>query len=470
MDNEMNIEDKQKTGENGKMTVDAQMSHEEHVFKKARYAWQIKGHPNIDNASLNGETSCVKVDTGSFESGTIGNHERLENEMKTDKKIQSYVSETVSSDVVRENMMVKTSAHCCENKPISLDLVIKENRKDSTKQGALQNRHFDSDECDLTGNKRKLDSEIFEADHSSSKRAKSLDNSGNNGNCIDRASVTSRSGSESLVNLQAGLASAASNPDFGRAVSSILPNFQGFDIPSFIWQKQEMGCAIVDNVFNRTLEEMGLSPDPVVNLSATTRLTIENQSIETAIRNQGLRAGNYQSEQNAILSNMEQMRRNATRDDFEHTQRQLSRIMATQPRSHSVIDNDHTVENCAMNVQISEQHHCDNDQSKPHLVSCTSSGFNGLNLNSIVVPSTAGNHGNHQNSGIMCEGKNEDAMKDRHANEEVPKSANENVDLVAMEESDSLHCKDMVEKHSENVLDLAVSTAILNQGLTFDSV
>ena len=56
------------------------------------------------------------------------------------------------------------------------------------------------------------------------------------------------------------------------------------------WEKKNAAGAIVDNVFNKTLEEMGISPDAASNRRSMDRTAVENQSILAAISSQGLTA------------------------------------------------------------------------------------------------------------------------------------------------------------------------------------
>ena len=60
------------------------------------------------------------------------------------------------------------------------------------------------------------------------------------------------------------------------------------DEPTFLsrWQSQHTAKAIVDNAINKTLEEMGLTPD--VSTSAWNRLFLEDEGISEAIRFRGL--------------------------------------------------------------------------------------------------------------------------------------------------------------------------------------
>ncbi|KAL3867209.1 hypothetical protein ACJMK2_044429 [Sinanodonta woodiana] len=55
-----------------------------------------------------------------------------------------------------------------------------------------------------------------------------------------------------------------------------------------LWQNQLTAKAIVDNAINKTLEEMGLSPDTEANMLAAERTAVEDQGISAAIQSQGL--------------------------------------------------------------------------------------------------------------------------------------------------------------------------------------
>lgn len=442
-----NVDEKQKFAEKGRMVVETPKSCEEHVFKKARFAWQIKGQATAESSSCgNEEKLCVEEEC---ETDKIkDNNSITENGIENNYELQNAVSindidENSSVEVLRSN-----EVNLCDDSKLNLR--------------AIDSNYLDASGSDLHCYKRKCSPDNCESDCSASKRVKILQDPGLEGHLLNGSSS-----SERFFNLQAGRASAASNPDFSRAISSILPNFQGLDIPSFIWQKQEMGCAIVDNVFNRTLEEMGLSPDPVVNLNASTRLTLENHSIETAIRNRGLRASNSQAEQHGNLSNMEELQRQATMQDFAHTQSQISLIMnvaQSEPRGNA----DHIeckTENMTMNCQNGDHEPCDTNTSKYELAQ-HAAAVNVLNLNKGNIPSATGDHGN---SGNLSHNENMDTTKVRGSGDEIPSTDAGSFECVIMEESNSEMVRGTAEKHSEKVLDLAVSTAILNQGLTFES-
>ena len=453
---EINIENETKTLESEGMTAHSDKSNEEHVFKKARYAWQIKGH--ISTAALNGEASCDGSDNS--KSDTFNDFSNLEYKQIKDTKTEDSdvngtmpFSVTLESDTGDDSESIESGNAC--------DYV----KRDSQKH---------TDMIEFIGNKRKVDILNLEEGCSRPKRCRNIENT-NSRNDLNTQSANAHSQPDRFVNMQAGIASAANNPDFRRAVGSILPNFQGFDIPSFIWQKQEMGCAIVDNVFNRTLEEMGLSPDPVVNLSATTRLTVENQSIESAIRNQGLRANTSQIDHNSILRNMEEMRRTATRTDFEHTQRQLSRMMASRlpssqsVQTHSVIESDHAEKNCAMNVQTLD--YKVNGKENSHTSICGPSSVGDVKFGKTFVKSTSADKENDHEESFTEFGDESNSYEENQNQEyveEIMGPTSDKDEFISMEDSESIQCKEIAEKSPEKVLDLAVSTAIMNQGLTFE--
>ncbi|XP_060570162.1 uncharacterized protein LOC132728538 [Ruditapes philippinarum] len=458
MEHEISSKDKTETLENEGKTPDTEKCDEGHVFKKARYAWQIKGHLGTEHDSLNGEASCDKSkSTESVALNDLAHFEYKDFKRQDD----SDVNETMLSAVTTE----KNSSHHDEE---SYEKGIKEDYVNSDTQ-----KH--SDMIEFIGNKRKVDLLNFEGGCGRSKRLRNIEDI-NSRNEISNCSANAHPQQDRFMNMQAGIATAANNPDFGRAVSSIIPNFQGFDIPSFIWQKQEMGCAIVDNVFNRTLEEMGLSPDPVVNLSATTRLTVENQSIESAIRNQGLRANSSQSDHSTILRNMEEMRQSATRTDFEHTQSQLSRILASRSNSQTLhsqplIESHYEEENCAMHDQDLDSVANGNESNR--VSSCGPSVAKDIKLDKANNKSAPGNdHSGHCKLKIVSENPCVDHETNHNICdvEKISGPTNEKDEFIFMEDSESIHvhCRDIAEKGSENVLDLAVSAAIMNQGLTFD--
>lgn len=447
MENETSgIEKRQIPSDSGEMIIEAPKSCEEHTFKKARYPWQIKGQVTAANNVTGGETSQVKTEC---DSKFCKNNNQIKNTVDTRLETQNTTLVEGSNDTKCKLDLVLSS-----NKEEDLCNDVKVNMGESVN---AENVHASVSNLQSTCTKRKCNSDKCGTDNIDTKRAKTLQDlrvEGQLGGGVTR--------SERFSSLQTRHGTATSNPDFSRAISSILPNIQGLDIPSFIWQKQEMGCAIVDNVFNRTLEEMGLSPDPVVNLNASTRLTLENHGIESAIRNRGLRPSGSQIEGH-VLANMVDLQQNATREDFEHTQNQLS-VMLRRAQSHPCVNDSH-VEIKVENSQDSDSSNCEknvNESPAAH----QSTSLNLLDLSKVISPTSS-----DKRPGNKIEPEN--TVYDSCDEDEILSATNDSYECITMEDSDGSHDRGVVHivdlKHSENVLDLAVSTAILNQGLTYES-
>lgn len=461
-----------------KMNVDEHVKLcDEQAYKNARLAWQIKGHMTTDSNRSQGEPSCHRSGSGVPEPRKYCHHgnknsidcfDCTEIGLETEPQIQNTdsdsdeaaVGKTVCSVVYSENMLADTSVQGTNfNTGTTMNPV-------DNKEGSKYLDEVDSESASntlkvdaLSSIKRKCSAQATETNQSSVKRVK-LGNIDASNSSPNNNFVTRQSGASNIC-----LERPVVNSHFVNIPTRTLPQLRespsaGFDVPSFIWQKQEMGCAIVDNVFNRTLEEMGLSPDPVVNLTATTRLTVENDSIETAIRSQGLRTNT--SHHRILMSDMEELRHNATMEDFQHTQNQLSRIMAdVQPVRND--DPNVTPYNTLNSVTITkENYNC--DEAKSELVHCSSSNVvNNLDTNDDLTPAVADD--------IMRNDMGADekivGMENRC---ETSVSAADHADSVVMEYCENTQYETLAERDSENVLDLAVSAAILNQGLTFDAV
>ena len=63
-----------------------------------------------------------------------------------------------------------------------------------------------------------------------------------------------------------------------------------------IWQNKHVAKSIVDNAINKTLEEMGVSPETEQDEFMADKSDLENQGISEAIKNQGLIGPSQQSE------------------------------------------------------------------------------------------------------------------------------------------------------------------------------
>lgn len=211
------------------------------------------------------------------------------------------------------------------------------------------------------------------------------------------------------------------------------------DVNSHIcmWQKQALGCAIVDNVFNRTLEELGLSPDPMVNMLARERLSVENESIELAIQNQGLLARNMGT-------------------------REIENI-AIEP-SNSIKSTTFDEEEAPDNKMNTPCNHFENNAVEQIHVSCFDSSLNQihedshLSVRSILnTPIDTANKYDH-NYDINDDYQGASDFEQMPCIEINMNSSSIDSATLPLDNFD-------LARESDNILDLAVSTAILWQGL-----
>lgn len=206
--------------------------------------------------------------------------------------------------------------------------------------------------------------------------------------------------------------------------------------PTFQWQKQELGCAIVDNVFNRTLEEIGISPDQKVNRMAnliTGTRSLENQGIESAILQQGLTSGpsrNSQRAENVDTNSNDTVMLNDGNIKCNEAALENATFAYNDKTTGTAKSDLHTaVSSDTVNISNSEanlSNPCSVEEiSQPLKMECTS-------------------------------GENEHTSSYNLTHTEVCEDDNGETDIRS----------ELVDSDSNHMLDLAVSTAILTQGLT----
>ena len=250
------------------------------------------------------------------------------------------------------------------------------------------------------------------------------------------------------------------------------------------WEKKNAAGAIVDNVFNKTLEEMGISPDAASNRRSMDRTAVENQSILAAISSQGLTANRTErseptaerseatAEGSEVQNDFEYLRQN--RAVFNRTferlgmrrydviQRHIPNRQGAQTNP-GIAQNQVQTENLATQTTddiVSSQHN-ENSGSCVHDKVNVESGISHLEtasrgyraelnvrVENIPTSSTA------SESGITSCTENEHVNVDTHRDNDV---------------SEILRGNESKEKDvgvSENVLNLALSAAIQSQGLS----
>ena len=244
------------------------------------------------------------------------------------------------------------------------------------------------------------------------------------------------------------------------------------------WEKRNTAGAIVDNVFNRTLEEMGISPDAASNRRSMDRSAVENQSILAAISSQGLTP--YRNERTEITSENEETE---VQNDFEYLRqnrivfnRMFERlgyrrydiiqqhIPSNQTRSVNA-QNPIQTENLATQTSdsVSSQHEeishsiAHDDMSSHSDLSHSVTDISGLgryraelNVNIENIPTTSAALGSDMTLGNSPENKQVDTDNTNNDN-------NVSTDNDTKEKDTGV---------SENVLNLALSAAIQSQGLT----
>lgn len=232
--------------------------------------------------------------------------------------------------------------------------------------------------------------------------------------------------------------------------------------PNCHWQKQELGCAIVDNVFNRTLEEIGISPDPKVNKSARfIERALENQGIESAIRLQGLRssmAARHGPQSTSTLSpeysNLDLVQRTSMSvDDHEAISLATPDVMSEEvdnidsdcsDDNKDAMSESKLLETESLNdtVICSSQSHSAiiNDDKHLQVMDCRSESV--VNCTAQPVPE---NNINKSSTSPVCMSSNTVTETDQACGDRVP-----------------------VDTDPAYMLDLAVSTAIRSQGLAVE--
>ena len=226
--------------------------------------------------------------------------------------------------------------------------------------------------------------------------------------------------------------------------------------PTCHWQKQELGCAIVDNVFNRTLEEIGISPDPKVNKAARfIERALENQGIESAIRLQGLRSSisamnNSQASSSSTQSSHQEdvMKQNSMSiDDNEINSTTASDILSEE---EDILDSDSiAIDPCKENMKKAQHHKC------THNVTYNTSN-SALNADADLQEMEI----------TQCRSESEE-KRVSETDGSTPSSTT--VQTNDNHTSDSVRGDKSEDTHSDYMLDLAVSTAILSQGLAVNT-
>lgn len=244
------------------------------------------------------------------------------------------------------------------------------------------------------------------------------------------------------------------------------------------WEKRNTAGAIVDNVFNRTLEEMGISPDAASNRRSMDRTAVENQSILAAISSQGLTANRTETSEataeiSEVQNNFEYLRQNQAvfNRTFERLgyrrydviQRHIPSTQGTQTNT-DIAQNQVQTENLASRTSdnvLSSQHDEDSDScvhdnesvqsGMSHLETdvLTSGGYRAdLNIRVENIPSSS------RSSDITSCTENKLVEADTKRDNEASGISRNN------------ETKEKDVGVSENVLNLALSAAIQSQGLT----
>ena len=253
------------------------------------------------------------------------------------------------------------------------------------------------------------------------------------------------------------------------------------------WQKRNTAGAIVDNVFNRTLEEMGVSPDAAVNRRSLDRNAVEDQSILAAINSQGLTA-NRENEEDSVETRSEEesaefdyLRQN--RDVFDKTFERLGYF-----RYDIIHQRNPDIQSPGTNTELRERQMEETaTQTEDNFVSGQLSRAVAANSSCEAVSEGVDNKSKTASS--TDEMKTDMSEKDLNVDQELNAgdatvmSVNHVRNLSASQENSVLQEKsddsretkcsnDSVTKEkdiavNENVLNLALSAAIQSQGLTF---
>lgn len=233
--------------------------------------------------------------------------------------------------------------------------------------------------------------------------------------------------------------------------------------PHCQWQKQELGCAIVDNVFNRTLEEIGISPDPKVNVIARfIEQALENQGIESAIQNRGLQARMSQnlahSRQEASVSSTVDYEQERTRPQhYGHSSNYSNRMQVSESLS-------------AASESVKD---VEKDRDKQESISCDLVNSGTSDFKSDLSPHNERISNSHaMNCSSECDApvstvsqKNLEAEMVDHKKLQQERTC---LTVIEGEAQSSLSSSAELSEKADpsQMLDLAVSTAIKSQGLS----
>ena len=282
-------------------------------FKKARYSWQVKGSKgNTNSLTVSAKESSQKTlsknflpGTTSLESPSLDKESCYEgNSAVNDQNLFHEMDFTPDDSSGSETVNKLTQESRLKNKSDTFMEVA--TASESTKNKV---KHVETSlhTCLLTGipsacvTNPSLEASIL--DHSTALPRRS-----------SAPSIAPSHDPNSIVNTD-----ARDGIEFRDALRSIhRSNLSYYEK----WQKRNTAGAIVDNVFNRTIEEMGICPDPVINRHTRERSDVEDQSILAAISSQGLTANRSHSVDSAENRSEESQNRSEdshdTYDYFRH--------------------------------------------------------------------------------------------------------------------------------------------------------
>ncbi|KAL4228099.1 hypothetical protein ACF0H5_013534 [Mactra antiquata] len=362
-------------------------------FKKARFAWQIKGYMNP------AKRECVPVPCTSE---TI--HSKL-----------SFHEEQNATNI--DNSCSEITTRCNASHGLYPESAFVQEKCDNISESSIDNK--------INQYEKVNDNGITVLHEKNCYKRKGDPISPLNGTDSDAKRLKLESFNSSVQSIPYTLSNESPNNN-----EEIIS-----DLTSYMWQKREMGFAIVDNVCNETLEVMGLSPDPKVNLLAKARLALENYSIETAIKSQGLFANT--PKQTEASKDMD-----VIVDEYEFNDNSIDQCQENNHLINITVECKPDYLRCRSPV---------NDRQLIH----ESNNYTDIESNRYVS--------SHKHDKFLTCGKEPpDQFTDTMTSESLST-------CNIMEHSGFTDTSNNV-KNSDMVIDLGVSSAIINNGLTYGSV
>lgn len=322
------------------------------VLKKARYSWQIKSTCSNTPTNTDNRTLVIEdLDDLSITLNSSNHTENLENKDKINSQLKLNINESITSDKIsvdqeyldKKDRFTGSSKACQKlgdnsTVPSTSELQTSKVENSVTCPIDISIGNFTKgDKKDLSVYLSELENENL---HRPSVYPSHLD--------INLTS-TSTSGQRSEDIFNSSSDSEAEEEGLLFSSPQRCTNSLDFDVHLARWQNQHAAKAIVDNAINKTLEEMGVSPEEDLDEFAADKYYVEDEGISEAIRRQGLICQHedqraYVRQENSYSSVEEQSSVDEpqySEDVVNHQDRERSNLGLTETRPQTNLHKNH---------------------------------------------------------------------------------------------------------------------------------